>query len=324
MEDRNLYVGTREGVGDTFNNHDGGRVFKCELPEYMQFSFNFSETWNLSMAPLDILSGDFDNDGLDDIVSMTNSGNNYWANYVWNIKINNGNNTFINESSFPLTAQNSDFVFSGDFNGDGYEDIGVNRISDPNSVNSGEWIVFFNNGDTDNNPNTTPNFSFSPLNSQRISWGMQPDKITTGDFDGNGYDDLAIYKESEGWYFRLNNFDSTNQTLEFHPTPILYSWVTNADFIFAEDINGDGYDDIGIVNNNLMSEWIVRFNDIKENGNITFSQEKNYQNNTVPDFITSGKYNSDGLGDIGIYKNQQNGNWTFEKNYGYYFDNINN
>ncbi|MFD2698166.1 T9SS type A sorting domain-containing protein [Mesonia sediminis] len=296
---KKIFIGTREGVGNIDNNK-GGAIYKLELPEYMGFSYQFREDWGLH--PSNILSGDINGDGYDDIIATT-SENGF---IKWNIKLNTQQLDFDNEYSFNLASANSDFIFSGDFNGDGLDDIGVNRISDPNSVNIGEWIIFINDGDG----------GFYSFNQFRYSWGMQPDNITTGDFNGDGYDDIAIFKINDGWYIKLNN-----QNNGFQSGHIKYNWASNPDFIFSADFNGDGYDDLGMKNSNFsMGDWIVRFN----NKSNSFENQKRYIWGTSPDLITVGDYNNDSFADIAGNRHNDNqsmilGEWIFRLNYGYYY-----
>lgn len=300
--DKTLYVGTREAVHEEnigVENNDGG-VYSLTLPEYLGFSYQFRHQWGIH--PQQVISGDIDGNGFDDIIATTND-NGFLR---WNIKLNNSNFQFEDEYSFKLGSANADFIFCGDFNGDGFDDIGVNRINDPNSVPQGEWIIYPNDG----------NGNFSSLTQYRYKWGEPLDKIVTGDFNGDSKEDIAIFKINNGWYIRLNNGNNS-----FNNNQIFYPWLNTPEAIFSDDFNGDGFDDIGIKSSVGDKEWIVRFN----NQNNSFNTEKRYIWDTDYDYLLVGQYDNDGLADICINRHSNPasmglGEWIFRRNYGYYYE----
>jgi Bacterial Ig-like domain (group 3)/FG-GAP-like repeat/FG-GAP repeat len=112
---------------------------------------------------------DFNNDGLPDLAYLTTTG--------FSIALNTGGGHFGPAQSYPLTgAANFETIASGDFNGDGKQDlvfaIGSGSVSGPAAYVSG-------NGDgTFGAPAT-------------ISGTVQ--QIAVGDFNGDGYSDLAYF-----------------------------------------------------------------------------------------------------------------------------------
>ncbi len=314
--DKHLYVGTNEGVGSQFANNEGGGVFKIELPSYMDFNYQTRYHWGLH--PRAILSGDYNGDGYDDILSLTD----YNGTSKWNIKLNNKSLSFNPMYSFFLSSSNSDFVFSGDFNGDGYDDIGIVKIKNISNKNY-EWTFYLN----DKNGNFNSHHQFKYI------WRKSPSKIVIGDYNGDGYDDISIFIENVGWYIKFNMHNKN-----FSEKTIQYKWEIAPDFVFSGDFNGDGYDDIGVKfsnikqkgqntkNNNIQnkqniptSPWVIRFN----NHYNKFINPKNYDLETFPDYVTVGDFNGDNLSDLclNLHTNITSmslGEWVFRYNYGYY------
>jgi len=302
---KSIFVGTVSGIGLNQNNK-GGRVYKLTLPEYLGFSYQFDD--NLNITSSKIISGDFNGDGYDDIMATSNDV----GALKWSMYINNHSEDFNFHSDFNLSSYNSDFVFTGDFNGDGYDDIGVNRYSDPFSMNLGEWIFYLND----------QNGNFTSQNQYRYKWGMIPDDIVVGDFNGDEYDDIAIFKKNDGWYIKLNNTQNN-----FLSSYVKYDWLTNPDFVYSGDFNGDGFDDIGIkLTNSELGEWVIRFN----NQDMGFDSQKRHKWDIEPNDVFIGDFNSDNLADLGIKRieggllpNSQD-NLKFRLNYGFYYAHLQN
>ena len=73
-----------------------------------------------------------------------------------------------------------DIPVPGDYDGDGYTDIGVWRES------SGTWFIL-------------P--SSDPVNYTQKQWGMAGDTPIAGDYDGDGKTDIGVWREISGvWY----------------------------------------------------------------------------------------------------------------------------
>src|SRR5690606_4808122 len=219
-DQKTIFVGTVSGVG--MNQDDkGGRVYKLTLPEYMKFSYQFEKDIDTTFSR--VISGDFNGDGYDDVITASGKS----KTFKWNLYINNHSEGFYLHSVINLLIDKSDFIFTGDFNGDGFDDIGIYKYTNPLSQSFGEWIFYLNDQNGD----------FSSQNQYIYKWEMTPDNIVIGDFNGDEFDDIAIFKKNDGWYIKLNN----NQN-SFSSNYTKYDWPANPDFVFSGDFNGDGFD----------------------------------------------------------------------------------
>jgi hypothetical protein len=134
------------------------------------------------------------------------------------------------------------FLFPGDFNGDGRGDIALWFYQ------SGEWQIALSNGTF---VDFTPNAWIS-------SWGLgkENSQPVTGDFNGDGFTDIAIRDNQKGtWSVAFNNRNQTFSPVngcegEFW----IQGWKTDYNTLFRSgDFNGDRLDDLVAFNPNDAS-----------------------------------------------------------------------
>ncbi len=122
-------------------------------------------------------AGDFNGDGKTDIAVMRSGS----ALATWYIDYAPCDGQYDERGYFGLSG---DIPLSGDFNADGVDDICVYRPS------SGTWYVCF--ADVKGYP-----LFDSHLAINGVLFGSAGDIPLTGDFDGDGYDDMALLRPSE-------------------------------------------------------------------------------------------------------------------------------
>ena len=178
-------------------------------------------TTDVNGAPLtwtSVLQGDVNGDGLTDVIGRTNIGQ-WWA------TINNGDGTGRNQLMGYWKA-NTDFydIVAGDFNGDGKTDVAGRTAS-------GQWW----NAVANSAGNGFDTQRFGRWNSA-LSWSS----VLTGDFDGDGRDDIAGLADNGHWWGLLGQSDGTGTS------HLLGSWDLGLGFrdIVTGDFNGDGRTDI--------------------------------------------------------------------------------
>jgi hypothetical protein len=162
------------------------------------------ERWGLSDDK--VVPSDYDGDGRTDVAVYRQSNN------VWYIKrSSDGTNQFET-----LSEQVTKPVI-GDFDGDRRADIaGVVNIG------ANGQIAFVIKGSR-NNTETTQ------------EWGLGNDALMSGDYDGDGRTDLAVYRASESvWYVKT----ATNT--------IIRQWGISTDEPLNGDYDGNGISDFAI------------------------------------------------------------------------------
>lgn len=150
----------------TWKINDGNGNWVANAPVY----FGISETDRCVV-------GDFNGDGKTDI-AILRSGTGGLA--TWYIDFSPCEGNFEAKGSFGLPG---DLPLSGDFNGDGIDDLCVYRPS------TGSWYVSFSS------LTGYPVFDM-PLAINGVLFGAPGDMPFTGDFNGDGYTDLALYRPS--------------------------------------------------------------------------------------------------------------------------------
>jgi hypothetical protein len=131
--------------------------------------------------------------------------------------------------------------------------------------------------------------SFAPPVTYAMPSGS-PWEMTTGDFDGDGKTDLAVYNDGYLTMFYGNG----NGTLA---APVRYAVADNNEPGWAEpvgaDLNGDGRLDLAIV-----VAYAARVFVLLNNDNRTFANPASYSVGDWPYGITAGDFNADGRPDL--------------------------
>jgi len=178
------------------------------------------------MAPYFMATGDFNGDGIPDLVTVNNPNNSI------SIFLGNGGGGFTATAASPIAVGSSPiYAAVGDFDGDGVQDIAIANTSDITiTVLRGLGTGAF-----------TP-FAGSPFDSEAGSNG--PLSVSVGDFNGDGIQDLVVGNSDATLSVFLGN-GSGGFTLHSSPT------VGNQPgSIAVGDFNGDGIEDLAVANQN--------------------------------------------------------------------------
>ena len=215
--------GIQNGVTGDFNRDGKDDVFIIDelsngyiLTSLGNGNFSVVESFSIGSIRFNVtpVTGDFNQDGKIDLALVVNNSLTLW--------LGNEGGTFTQSTEQPLTSFES--LAKGDFNGDGNLDVA-------SLGNSATTVLtkFFGNG----SGNFTSNFS-QTVNGQSSS-------VTSGDFNADGYDDLAFI--NSGFLGNLVIVPSNEQATT-GLNPLYYSVGGLSSVIIAEDFNNDGRTDI--------------------------------------------------------------------------------
>jgi len=244
--------------------------------------FSLLENYNLSAFPLlDILTADFNNDGLLDVVVPQESVTPQ-SPYYFSVFLGEGHGLFGEPENYS-TSYISYGLTSGDFNNDNNIDLAVSHHNSNNGDSTIDIFLGYGNG------------SLGP------KWSLVlPKKVAenlvTADFNNDGFLDLAIVSDTN-IYTTESDFLTIlfgNGTGQFYIDDV---YSTGASYWCIDDIsndfNLDGFNDLAVTNNH-DGDIRVFYND----GNGKFTNQIDYYTGPQPKSLDTGDFNMDGFPDL--------------------------
>ncbi len=243
--------------------------------------------WSSATAYEQILMGDFNGDGYDDMAGRNSAGD-----LIVGISTETGNGrSFVSSTWGNLTNITDWTVLVGDFNGDGMDDL-LGRAA----IDGTFWLAESNGSGFSN-----------------AYWGRLMNTITwsdmlVGDFNGDGRDDTVARAPDGTWWGSIS--DGTGLTNSFWGR-----WRSNVQWhdVVVGDFNGDGMDDIAGRGSN-KNWWVNR----SVGGYFVIEWWTNWTATVEWLDVSVGDYDGDGRDDIA---GRANGQWWIAMSNGTGFSN---
>jgi len=259
---------------DSIYIYFGGQVLK-QAPDLV---LNANSTLKL------ISDGDLNGDGYDDLITVGNSTINiYYGGAIINTTA--GASIALPRLYWPTQYKGDNVDFAGDVNGDGYDDILIGDVYNRTA------FIYYGNSTFD----TTPDIQYPD---DDLYSGFGSKVLGIGDFNGDGYDDIAM-SSSTG-----EDFGIPNSYYIFYggvsPYNMTHSVVYGKDIWEAGDLNGDGKKDLAVIS--LREQIFIEYG----GPNFNYSQDRSifaphdYMWSLGYWTTTSGDINNDGKDELAI------------------------
>jgi hypothetical protein len=186
-------------------------------------STNEHNVVRFGLATDKLVAGDYDADGKTDIAVYQVDNPNYGAQSAWQI-LKSSDNSVITL----LWGLHSDIPLTMNYDGNSVTDIVAFRPS------TGVWHIR-RMGDIIKPFSEWP--GNDPQEYRFIRWGMAGDKPLTADFSGDGLDELAVFRPSDGNWYIYNRVADSYQIVH---------WGMPGDTPIAKDFDGDSRSDLAV------------------------------------------------------------------------------
>ena len=227
--------------------------------------------------------GNPDNDNRGDL-AIWRPSNGYWYILTSSTEYNRDKRFQVQWGSGAL----GDIPLIGRFDSDRMEDLVIWRPS------NGYWYIL---------KSTT---SYDPAQALRIQWGSGSlgDIPLTGDIDGDGVNDLIVWRPSNGYWYILKSTTSYDRN-----QAIRIQWGTSGDKPLVGDVDGDGKGDL-IIWRPSNGYWYILLS--SKGYSASYALRIQWGSGSLGDIPLIGRIDGDSKGEIIIWR-PSNGYWYILK-----------
>jgi len=255
-----------------------------------------------------IVSGDFDGNGYDDIAAFYDNGGSNTSLHIWlssgtDFTYQGGNGwwTTGGYNANKITGR----VVSGDFDGNGYDDIAAFYDNGSSNTSLHIWL------------SSGTHITYQGANGWWTIGGYNANKITgrvvSGDFDGNGFDDVAAFYDNGSSNTSLHMWLSSGTHITYQGSN---GWWTTGGYnatkiagrVVSGDFDGNGFDDVaafydnGNSNTNIHT-WLSSGTHItyQNSSGWWIENDNGYNVEKITGRVVAGDFDNDGKHDISAF-----------------------
>lgn len=220
------------------------------LRAYRNYSFNTPNDFNLNFYDnpgyshyfydhnLFIKPGDFDGDGRDEILRISQSENSFFY-QIGYFDIENGG-IYVEGEKYYFSADNLHDCIIGDFTGNGFDDMCLITGDNPNN----HFVYFLSNED---------GMLHTIVTNANVTSGGLIKKVLTGDFNGNLKTELMVATDQSAQIVTLL---PDNSSFRSYMTEDDFCQINNENTIVSGDFNNDAKSDILMLKQGSTNNWI--------------------------------------------------------------------
>jgi len=236
-------------------------------------AFQSVQSYSVGTNPRAVAVGDFDHDGKLDLAVVNYGDPTTHSNGSVSILFGNGDGTFQMAKNVAI-GRNCTSLATGDFNGDGADDLALVRPGDPTVNDDGDVTVFLGNGDGTFRQGQVLKPGKNPSSNSRA--------IVAADLNRDQRLDLVVVNSNDKTFsVLLGNGDGTFEA------PVAYSVALVPSSVFTADLTGNGEKDLAVALGLNTEIWL-------SNGDGTFRQGSTVAGSGV----TEGDFNGDRKADL--------------------------
>ena len=240
-----------------------------------EVAFKPEQTYPVGTNPAAVVVGDFNRDGKLDLAVLNSGDASVGDDGGVSLLLGNGDGTFQPARNVAIGKNCTSFA-SGDFDGDGNEDLALVRPGDPTANDYGDVTIFFGNGDG------------TFRQGQVVAFGMNPSvsnqAVLARDFNGDGRLDLVVAQLTQ-FSVLLGNGNGTFESPVAYTSTIVTAFPI---WLATVDLAGNGRKDLALAAGLDLDLWL-------NNGDGSFSHGTLFVDNGLR---AAGDFNGDKKDDL--------------------------